>query len=240
MPCRAFSEPCPTCPSSGVRAESRCRERNRIAFRPGGGCAEENTQTAAHEPAHCASPQQLLPCCNLGAKNRVHMAAVRASFALPVQAWMAGPRAGSDCSATIARATASGVPTLQHQHSGCRATSVVNANRPCAQSLPAHVPGVDCCLPIGKPNRSRGRGGWLHRDAEGFRACRRFTHRSRGGRAKCMVCCSRICARPQATPMHSSELCTVVLASEPLARCGRPPRRPRAVASIASQRATLL
>ena len=113
----------------------------------------------------------------------------------------------------ISRATAFGAPSRLRQHRGWRATSVANANRPCAQSTPAHVLGVGFCMRVGKPNRSPGRGGWLHRGAGGFRACHRGTHPIQGGRANRMVCWSSICASPQAP------------------RCGRPPRWPRAVVS---------
>ena len=55
--------------------------------------------------------------------------------------WLAGPRAGSDCAPGHARATAPGVPAPLRQRLGWRASVVAIANRPCAHSLPTHVPG---------------------------------------------------------------------------------------------------
>ena len=55
--------------------------------------------------------------------------------------WLAGPRAGSDCSPGHARATAPGVPAPLRQRLGWRASVVAIAHRPCAYSLPTHVPG---------------------------------------------------------------------------------------------------
>ena len=55
--------------------------------------------------------------------------------------WLAGTRAGSDCSPGHSRATAPGVPAPLRQRPGWRASVVAIANRPCAHSLPTHVPG---------------------------------------------------------------------------------------------------
>ncbi len=55
--------------------------------------------------------------------------------------WLAGPRAGSDCAPGHSRATAPGVPAPLRQRPGWRASVVAIANRPCAHSLPTHVPG---------------------------------------------------------------------------------------------------
>ena len=132
---------------------------------------------------------------------------MRSRFASPVQAWLAGPRAGSDCSAdqlagncfwyAVATSSRPGLAC----HRGCKREQALHPLTTSARPWAGLLLADGETKPI---SRAWGRG--LHRGAEGFRACRRVTPPSQGGRADRMVCWSSICARPQATVADGANL----------------------------------
>ena len=91
----------------------------------------------------------------------------------------------------ISRASASAVPMRLRQRGGWRAMSVATANRPCANSPPAHdLNGCYCVRcrnsPWSPPRHALsqvGRDGWLRRFAGIIRACHK-RHASKAGRSR--------------------------------------------------------